>query len=340
MLQVRRLCQYFTATVNQKVSMNNVLILSAGRRVELAQSFKFELNARSLTSKLFATDLRPELSAACQVVDFSIKAPRITDSDYLAFLLEACEAHSIGLVIPTIDTELLLLAQHRKLFSSRGIHLVVSDESLVMMCRDKRLTAGLFDQLNIDAPEIYERSAIKFPCFAKPYDGSSGVGAISIETSSRLSKSILDNEKMMFMELIDGSHAEFTVDAYYSRDGILKCLVPRERLEVRAGEISKGITRRHHVYDYLLPRLQRIKGARGCITLQLFASRDTGRYAAIEINPRFGGGYPLTDSAGAKYSGWLIDEYLLGKNIQFHDAWEANLMMLRYDAKVLVHEAS
>jgi carbamoyl-phosphate synthase large subunit len=62
-----------------------------------------------------------------------------------------------------------------------------------------------------------------------------------------------------------------------------------------------------------------------------------GKFAALEINPRFGGGFPLSYSAGANYPGWLIDEYILGKEVPFFDAWEDRLLMLRYDAKVLVH---
>jgi carbamoyl-phosphate synthase large subunit len=68
----------------------------------------------------------------------------------------------------------------------------------------------------------------------------------------------------------------------------------------------------------------------------LFVKPDVKRYAALEINPRFGGGYPLSYAAGAKYPGWLIDEYLLNKEVPFFDGWESDLLMLRYDSQVLV----
>lgn len=320
--------------------MNNLLLLSAGRRVELAQSFQAEVRARGLDSRVLATDLKPHLSAACQVADAAIAAPRVTEPGYIDFLLDTCKAQGVRLVVPTIDTELLLLAAHREAFTAEGIHLIVSDESLVRACRDKRKTAALFGELGIDTPQIYERSAIAYPCFAKPYDGSCSVGAMMVEHADMVSDAMLADERMMFMELIDSSHPEFTVDAYYDRSGSLACMVPRERIEVRGGEVSKGATRRHFVYEYLLPKMRALKGARGCITLQLFAKKETNRFAALEINPRFGGGYPLSYSAGANYPGWLIDEYLLDRQVSFHDKWEADLMMLRYDAKVLIHGAT
>lgn len=317
--------------------MKNVLLLSAGRRVELAQSFLAEIEQRDLGSRLLATEMKPEISAACQVVDKAIKAPRVTDSSYIEFLFSTCKKENVGLVVPTIDTELLLLSRHRDAFASEGIHVIISDESLVRICRDKRLTAGLFMDLDIDTPKIFARDSISFPCFAKPYDGSCSIGASVVSTPEMLSNVMLADEKMMFMELVDANHQEYTVDAYYDRQGQLRCFVPRQRIETRAGEVSKGVTRRNHVYSYLRDKLARLQGARGCITLQLFSNSATGRFAALEINPRFGGGYPLTYCAGANYPGWLIDEYLLGNAVPFNEEWEADLLMLRYDAKVLVH---
>ena len=107
--------------------MKNVLVLSAGRRVELVEAFKTELALRGLDWKVLATDMKPEFSAACQIADGWIKAPRVTDPSYISFLLDICKVEKISLVIPTIDTELQLLAQNRELFASFGIDLIVSD---------------------------------------------------------------------------------------------------------------------------------------------------------------------------------------------------------------------
>lgn len=317
----------------------NVLLLSAGRRVELLQAFKNEVTKRHLSAKVYAADLKPELSAACQLADQAFAVPRVTAEGYMDYLLELCVREDVGLVIPTIDTELLGLAEARSRFAAKGIHLVISDESLIHRCRDKRHTADLFRELEISTPRILDRDAVSFPCFAKPYDGSRSIGAAKLNAVSEFTDSMRLDPKLMFMEYIDKSHEEYTVDIYFDKSGDLRCLVPRHRLEVRDGEISKGITRRNHVYAYLLERLKHVKGARGCLTFQLFSHPDGNRYAALEINPRFGGGFPLSYTAGANYPGWLIDEYLLDKDINFYDGWEPNLLMLRYDAQVLVHDA-
>lgn len=320
------------------MSKHNVLILSAGRRVELVQAFQQAVEVHFADAKVFTTDLRPELAAACQISALSFTAPRVTAPEYIDYLFELCVQENIGLVVPTIDTELHLLAIHQKRFSAEGIHIVISSEELIAVCRDKRKTAETYANLDIQQPAIYDKNQLNFPCFCKPYDGSSSIGALALHTADMLTQELLDNDKNMFMELVGKDYSEYTVDAYYDRKGRLRCLVPRERIEVRAGEVSKGVTRKNYVYDYLLKRLKALRGARGCITVQVFANPDNESIKALEINPRFGGGFPLAHAAGANYPDWLIREYLLDETVGFYDAWENNLLMLRFDAKVIVHE--
>ena len=107
---------------------------------------------------------------------------------------------------------------------------------------------------------------------------------------------------------------------------------------MRSGEVSKGVTRKNSLYQTLLEKMAVLEGARGCITAQFFCNEETGEFYGVEINPRFGGGFPLTYAAGGNYPGWLMREYLGDGEIPFSDDWENNLIMLRYDAKVLVHE--
>lgn len=321
-----------------KLNKPNVLLLSAGRRVELVKAFKQEIQRRGLQSLIFAADLNPEISAACQSADQAFAVPRVIAPGYMNELLTLCLQQKVGLVVPTIDTELPGLAEQRDRFAAEGIDLVISDEALVRVCRDKRLTAQLFNSVGIDVPNILDRQQLTFPCFVKPYDGSRSVGAAKLTQAADLSDGMRNDPKLMFMEFLDQTYEEYTVDVYYDRMGALKCLVPRHRLEVRGGEINKGLTRKHHVYEYLVEKLAKIKGARGCLTVQLFAHPNGKSYAALEINPRFGGGFPLSFAAGANYPGWLIDEYLLQKEIAYFDGWISDLMMLRYDAHVLVRD--
>ena len=323
-----------------QMKKNNVLILSAGRRVELVQDFQTEAAKFSDDVKILTTDLVPRMSSACHVSDGSFEVPLINDDSYIDSIFNLAVRENIGLIIPTIDTELQKLADERERFETAGIHIVVSDSDFIAQCRDKRKTADLFARYGIRSPKIYDREKLVFPCFAKPYDGSRAIGAKRIDTPACLTPEILDDPKLMFCELIDieNEFSEFTVDMYYDHEGRLKCAIPRKRLEVRSGEVSKGITRKNSLYQTLLEKIAVLEGARGCITAQFFCNEETGEFYGVEINPRFGGGFPLTYAAGGNYPGWLMREYLGDGEIPFSDDWENNLIMLRYDAKVLVHE--
>lgn len=315
--------------------MTDILVTSAGRRVELVQAFVAE--AERIDAKVHATDLEPSLSSACQVAAKAHRLPRVTAPEYPDRLLELCKAEGIGMIVPTIDPELMVLARHRQRFADEGVHAIISDAEMIAHCRDKRRTGAYFQSIGLEAPALMDRDKLSFPAFSKPIDGSSGEGAQLLESADQVTREMLADPNLMFMEFIDGSHSEFTVDAYYDRDGKLRCWVPRERLAIRAGEVAKGVTRRNFVYDKLGEVLPRIEGARGCLTVQVFGRKEDERLLGIEINPRFGGGYPLSHAAGANFPAMLVDEYLLGAEARTIEDWEADLLMLRYDAKVLVH---
>ena len=312
-----------------------ILITSAGRRGELVRIWQ-EAALRYLgpTARVFATDLKPSLSAACQLADQAFEICRCSDSDYSSKLLQQCLAHGIQLLIPTIDTELQVLSESRSFFESAGVKVVVSDPELVRQCRDKRRTADLFDSLSISTPEILDPSRLSFPCFMKPVGGSCSQGTKKLPSAEYLAPIDVSNVNNIFQELVPSDWIEYTLDLYYSRLGDLLCCVPRERLETRGGEISKGITRKDKVMKSLKGSLGVLKGARGVMTLQVFVDQSRDKIFGIEINPRFGGGYPMSHAAGVDYPGMLIREYLLDEKLSYSESWKADLLMLRYDTMI------
>jgi carbamoyl-phosphate synthase large subunit len=315
----------------------NILVTSAGRRVSLVKAFQHELKSRFKEAKVFTTDMRPEWSSACRVSDGFFALPRVTHPDYIHSLFELCVEYSIGLVIPTIDTELLVLASNKQKFADAGIVLVISDLDLVVRCRDKRNTNQLFEEFGIQFPKPIDKNKPAFPVFIKPYDGSLSKDILLVRDQFGWNDSLLANEKLMFMEYLSPEeYQEFTVDAYFDKSGILKCLVPRKRIEVRGGEISKGRTEKGALYETLVGKFAEMKGARSCLTMQFFEHKTSGRVVGIEINPRFGGGFPLSYEAKANYPAMLIREYLLNESLDFLDNWIDGLVMLRYDAEIIV----
>lgn len=316
---------------------HNILITSAGQRVALVRGFQETLKRFFPDGKVYTTDMNPKLAPAAYVSDGCFEVPRCTSEDYIESLLTICLGNDIGLIVPTIDTELAILSANKEIFANQGIFVSVSDYDFVMMCRDKRNTGEFFEKHGIRVPKLIDKYHPSFPMFAKPYDGSLSTNLHYIKNAEELTAEILNDPKLLFMEYIDKEvYKEYTVDMYYGKDNKVKCIVPRERIKIRAGEINKGLTEKEPLTSYLYERLETIEGCIGCICIQVFLNPTTGDVVGIEINPRFGGGYPQTYAAGGNYAEYLIREYFLGEEIAYKDDWKDHLLMLRYDDAVYV----
>lgn len=315
----------------------NILITSAGQRVALVKDFQETLKRFFPDGKVYTTDMNPRLAPAAYLSDGCFDVPRCTSEDYIDSLLTICLGNNIGLIVPTIDTELAILAANKEVFLKQGVVASVSDYDFVMMCRDKRNTGVFFEKHDIRVPRTIDKYHPTFPLFAKPYDGSLSTNLHYIKNAEELTEDILNDPKLLFMEYIDKEvYKEYTVDMYYGRDHKVKCIVPRERIKIRAGEINKGLTEKKPLTQYLLDRLETIDGCIGCICIQLFLNPETDDVVGIEINPRFGGGYPQTYAAGGNYPEYLIKEYFLHESIDYFDGWKDHQLMLRYDDAVYV----
>ena len=132
--------------------MKNILITSAGKRVALVKAFKETATQYDNQIKVFTTDMKPELAPAGYISDKCFKVPRVTNEDYTDLLLQICNTYEIGMVIPTIDTELYVLANIKQKFEKQGIHVIVSDPTFISICRDKRNTSKFFKQ-HLVAPD-------------------------------------------------------------------------------------------------------------------------------------------------------------------------------------------
>ena len=314
---------------------HNIIITSAGQRVALVRDFKETLVRFYAEAKVFTTDMIPELAPAAYVSDGCFEVLRVTDENYISQLLDICKKNEIGMIVPTIDTELLVLAENKKLFNDNDIIVCVSDLDFIKVCRDKRNTGDFLEKHNIRVPKAVDKYNPTFPLFAKPYDGSLSTNLHYIKNAEELTQDILDDPKLLFMEYIDKeTYKEYTIDMYYGTDNCVKCIVPRERIKIRAGEINKGRTVKCPLMDYIKERLDKIEGCIGCICIQVFFNPLTEDVVGIEINPRFGGGYPQSYAAGGNYPEMLIKEYFLGEKIAYIDDWKDNMLMLRFDDAV------
>lgn len=317
----------------------NILFTSAGRRVSLIRHFKQAIRGLNLEGRIVAADLQKNAPATF-VADVKEPVPRVTDPNYIDAVKDICRKHDIRLVIPLIDTELFLFSLHKEEFEELGITLLVSSPEVNRICLDKRETYKFFKTIGVQTPGILEPSEIlanpkaKYPFLLKPSDGSCSVGVTKIRNAKELEFFIDYIPNAIVQEYVTGD--EYTLDVLVDFKGRVRSVVPRLRIETRAGEISKGCTVKN-------PALiaggkavvEALHGAVGCITVQCFVSAEGG-IKFIEINPRFGGGFPLSMAAGADFPRWIIEEIIGIKRETAVDEWQDGLVMLRYDEAIFV----
>jgi len=320
-----------------------MLLTCVGRRVELINAFRRAAMRAKIELTIFGTDVN-WFAPAMHCVDKGVIVQPIRAGRYIDELLDVVRRNKIDLLIPTIDTELPLLAAAVERFAKVGCRAVISSARVVDICRDKLETFRVLNGAGVDVPqtqtwaEALADSDHPFPLFMKPRFGSAGVGSNVINDRAELETIGKRVGEPIVQEFVAG--VEHTMDVYTGLDGIPRSVVPRRRLEVRTGEVSKGLVVKNpkvmavgkHVAEVL-------RECRGVVTVQCIVQAD-GRIRAIEINPRFGGGAPLAIHAGADFPKWLLLEHL-GRKVRIHATGFADdMLMLRYDESVFVKKAS
>jgi carbamoyl-phosphate synthase large subunit len=310
-----------------------VLISSAGRRVELIRCFRNGAAALGLDLTVIGADLDPRMSAACQVADRAVRVPRCDRPEFIDALLGIC----LDLIVPTIDPELEPLSAAADRFREIGTDLAVSAPAVVSLARDKLRTAQFLASHGLLAPRtglprevLSQPDAWPWPLMVKPRAGSSSVG-IRVASSPEQLAELTGSRDYIVQELLRGE--EYTVNLFFDRAGRLRCAIPHLRREVRAGEVAKGMTRRHLELEAIVEALgDTLVGARGALCFQAIVDA-AGRAVVFELNARFGGGYPLAHRAGARFTQWLLEE-TSGLPLSAHNQWQDGLLMLRYDHAV------
>lgn len=313
-----------------------ILFTSVGRRVELMQAFRDAAETLQIDLKIYGADIT-DTAPALLFCDETILVPRISDNDYIPVLLGVCQKYKIDALIPTIDTDLLILAKNKNRFAEIGTKVVVSDVDKIALCRDKRLTADYFISVGLSSPQPiddYLKYDLGFPAFIKPKDGSSSIFAYKVNNVEELKTYAEQVPDYIIQPFIEGT--EYTVDIFCDFDGNPIYITPRIRLAVRAGEVLKTqIVQDETIISEMKQLIADYKPC-GAITVQLIRQNTTGKDYYIEINPRFGGGAPLSMKAGARAAEAMLRLINAEKLDYIANAAENDAVYCRFDQSVRV----
>lgn len=315
----------------------NVLMLSAGRRVELINLFKQAAVELKIDAKLVAADCS-ELAPALYFADEKVILPRISNPNYIEKLIEACNEHDIKLVIPTIDYNLLLLAEKKDYIEAKTTaKVLISNYNVINICRDKKRTAEYLAKNGFNIPKVFQdkKNVKEFPVFIKPVSGSSSIDSHIINNQKDLDFYTSTIKEYILQEYIDGE--EYTVDVFLDFDSNIITTVPRLRMATRGGEILQGkICKDMQIISYVNNLMHKLKPI-GQITVQLIKNKN--EIKIIEVNPRFGGGAPMSIQSGANSCKNLF-LLLHGKELGYSEEFEDGQVYLRFDNSIYLNEGN
>lgn len=311
----------------------NILLTAVGRRDYLIDYFK---NIDEYNCRLIVANSVQDTTAMWKADKAYLTSP-IKSNQYLPELLEICKKENIHFVISLFDLDTLFLAKHRSDFSALGVHLIVSDAEVVETCLDKWKMMGFLNAHNIKTPKVYrdiktvvdliEKEQLNFPLVLKPQWGQGSMatevvynmkellGAYEFLSSKVQRTSIshvefLDYEnQLLIQEFISGE--EYGVDCINDLKGCHQANIVKRKSAMRAGETDGAITVKNELISKVAADLAGNLRHISIIDIDIIMNGNDA--FIIDINPRFGGGYPFSHSAGANLPKAILQWFFEGK---------------------------
>lgn len=312
----------------------NILITSVGRRTRLLEYFKKEMNGNG---NLVATDCS-NLAPALYIADKHYIVPRINEPNYINIIKDICVKEKITAVFSLIDPELSLLAKHVDDFKKMGITVIVSPYEKCELCLDKYAMFKFYENSGFKCAKTYfsfsdfesalKHNKISFPVFIKPKKGSASLN-ISVARNINEARIIFESSpEMIIQEFLNGQ--ELGIDVYV--DMLSKKVVSifiKEKISMRAGETDKARTIKSDVLFSIINDLVIKADLIGPIDIDVF--NINGEYYISEVNPRFGGGYPLAYECGANFPKYIINNLRGIENISQIGNYQEDIYMMKHD---------
>ena len=310
----------------------NVLLLSAGTRVNLVRYFRQSLSDGSVVAA-DADGFSPALYAA----DSRYIVPPVTSPAYLDRVMAICRKERIGGVMSLIDPELSVLAKNEARFAASGVKVIGSSYELCEFAYDKSSTYRWLEEHGYPCARYWtasedffrdeEKGEARFPVFVKPVRGSASADAAPAADRETLEYLLSRRDGMLIQEYLSGQ--EIGADVYVDLiSGEPVSVFTKKKIRMRAGETDRAVSFRDEKLFAFIERFVTETGFRGPLDIDLF--EKDGAYCITDVNPRFGGGYPHAHLCGCDHVK-LIAENLKGNvNAKRIGAYPSGIRMMKY----------
>jgi len=318
------------------VNRTNILLTTIGRRTYLVRYFQKALNGNGNVYVTNSSSLVP----AFEIADKAFLSPLTYDEGYVPFLKRICLEYNINAIVPVFDLELPILARHRKEFEDIGTKIVVSGENTVLTCNDKWLSFKFLDGAGIGTPRTFldinavkaaiSNGEISYPIMIKP---RWGMGTMSTYEAcdeqelellnKKVKREIFDSylkyessqdkeECVIFQEKLSGQ--EYGLDIICDLNGIFRNTIVKKKYEMRANETDCAITVRDEALEDIGKCIAKSFGdMQGPMDVDVIRCGE--KDYVLDLNARFGGGYPFSHIAGADVPQAIIN-WLRGEAVE------------------------
>ena len=310
----------------------NIMMLGGARRVSMAELFKRSGERIGREVNIISYELLEQVPIA--LVGKVVVGLRWSDPNVVADIVKVAKEYEIDIILPFVDGAIEIASKVRQHLP--GVFVPVGDFEVNCTMFDKVEAAKAFEKAGLPIPRTYSAINAKMPAIAKPRKGSASRGIKIFHTLDELMQ-LEGLSDYLVQEYIE-NRDEYTVDCYVSQAGEILTVVPRVRLEVMGGEVTRTITCRNQTLDRLSRQVIETFSLRGPVTLQFLHDLDRNRYLLMEVNPRLGGGVVCSIYAGAPITDYIIDESR-GITLKACDDWAYNTLMARYQKEAIFYES-
>lgn len=308
-----------------------ILMLGGARRVSMAELLKRSGERIGREVEIVSYELLEQVPIAIAgkvIVGLRWTDPRVVDD-----IVRVCAEQEVNIILPFVDGAIEIAAKCKERLPE--VFVPVSDFEVSRIMFDKIEAAKAFAEAGLPIPATYRAINAEMPAIAKPRHGSASRGIRIFHNIDDLMH--LDNMQEYIVQEYIANREEYTVDCYVSQQGEVLTVVPRCRLEVMGGEVTRTITCRNAVLDRMSREVIEKFNLRGPVTLQYLHDLDTDRYLLMEVNPRLGGGVVCSIYAGAPITDYIIDE-ARGITLRPCEDWAYNTLMARYQKEAIFYE--
>lgn len=297
----------------------NILLTSVGRRAYIIDYLRDIYKDLGLSGNIVATNSDMN-TTAMSVADKAFESPLIYDEEYIPFLLETCKNEKIDILISLFDIDLMILAKNKAEFEALGVKVIVSNEDVINICNDKFEMLEYLKKINMPVPETYLDLDKAIECadfnkktyILKPRWGMGSLSIFEAENKKELEvlyekakrsiqKSYLRfesntdmNRAILIQEKIKGD--EFGLDIFNGLEGENLSVTVKRKYAMRSGETDIAEVIKNSELKAVGKKIAKSISHIGNLDMDILLSE--GKAYIIDMNARFGGGYPFTHNAG------------------------------------------